>query len=232
MKKHYLLLLLAIAIVGCEPNEPYPGTGYVPEKAQPTANFTHTASGLTVKFTNQSKNASTYYWDFGDGKTSTEKNPTHTYKEAGTYIVALDAINGEKKNTQRKSVTVTVPTEVAVIGFRFDKVGLDGKYWTARLDDTGPVYISTWAEISPYRLYQSDTPKTIKFSSPIQLKNLSMHKTYTIYAHWSDKSNSGFTQRLKQTIYRDSELYRGYPTEITKKNNAGDTQVTLLLVWR
>ena len=59
-----------------------------------------------------------------------------------------------------------------------------------------------------------------------------MHKTYTIYAHWSDKSNSGFTQRLKQTIYRDSELYRDYPTEITKKNNAGDTQVTLLLVWR
>ena len=232
MKKHYLLLLLAIAIVGCEPNEPYPGTGYVPKKAQPTSNFTHTASGLTVKFTNQSKNASTYYWDFGDGKTSTEKNPTHTYTEAGTYIVALDAINGEKKNTKRMSITVKEPTEVRIVGIRFDKVGLDGKYWSIKLDDSGPYSIKTWLETEPIRLYQSETPQSYKLTNPTYLTNISKHKYYTLYAYWSDNSSKGFTQRLKQNIYRDTEMYNGYPTEITKKNNAGDTQITLLLEWR
>lgn len=45
--------------------------------------------GSTVSFTNTSVNASTYEWDFGDGITSTEKNPTHTYQTAGTYTVIL-----------------------------------------------------------------------------------------------------------------------------------------------
>lgn len=30
-----------------------------------------------------------YYWDFGDGDTSEEPNPIHTYKEAGNYTVTL-----------------------------------------------------------------------------------------------------------------------------------------------
>jgi Zn-dependent metalloprotease len=43
---------------------------------------------LHVNFTNLSVNGNSYYWDFGDGNTSTAFNPSHTY-QVGTYTVKL-----------------------------------------------------------------------------------------------------------------------------------------------
>ncbi|MCB0642642.1 MAG: PKD domain-containing protein, partial [Phaeodactylibacter sp.] len=47
----------------------------------------------TVQFENLSLNADTYLWDFGDGATSTEENPEHTYTDQGDYFVSLTATN-------------------------------------------------------------------------------------------------------------------------------------------
>jgi PKD repeat protein len=44
---------------------------------------------FTVQFTNQSENAVTNYWDFGDGSGSTDIDPAHTYTAPGTYDVGL-----------------------------------------------------------------------------------------------------------------------------------------------
>lgn len=44
---------------------------------------------LTVAFVNSSNYGYEYYWDFGDGFSSTEQEPTHTYTEAGAYQVTL-----------------------------------------------------------------------------------------------------------------------------------------------
>jgi PKD repeat protein len=43
----------------------------------------------TVTFTNLSKNATSYSWDFGNGEISTEENPQVTYNEAGNFTVSL-----------------------------------------------------------------------------------------------------------------------------------------------
>ncbi|MCW8898703.1 MAG: gliding motility-associated C-terminal domain-containing protein [Flavobacteriales bacterium] len=48
---------------------------------------------LIVNFSNNSQNTTTYFWDFGDGNTSTDFAPTHTYLENGTYVVVLTSIN-------------------------------------------------------------------------------------------------------------------------------------------
>ncbi len=48
---------------------------------------------LTVEFTNNTTNATTYLWDFGDGDTSTENDPIHTYASVGAYTVTLTANN-------------------------------------------------------------------------------------------------------------------------------------------
>ena len=47
-----------------------------------------------VNFTNQSFNAGSYIWDFGDGTSSTALNPSHTYQNAGLYTVSLIANGG------------------------------------------------------------------------------------------------------------------------------------------
>lgn len=52
---------------------------------------TTTCDGFTVQFQNQFVNnpEPTYYWDFGDGSTSTLPTPSHTYAAAGTYTYKL-----------------------------------------------------------------------------------------------------------------------------------------------
>jgi gliding motility-associated-like protein len=45
--------------------------------------------GKTFEFTNTSTNAFAFVWDFGDGNTSTDANPVHTYQQIGSYQVSL-----------------------------------------------------------------------------------------------------------------------------------------------
>jgi PKD repeat protein len=47
-----------------------------------------------VNFINNSINATSYLWDFGDSTTSTLTHPGHVYTTTGTYTVQLTAING------------------------------------------------------------------------------------------------------------------------------------------
>lgn len=64
-------------------------TDYIAVYANPVAGFNWDQSDLTVSFTNTSQNASSYLWDFGDGNSSTETNPVHSYLSSGTYVVSL-----------------------------------------------------------------------------------------------------------------------------------------------
>ncbi len=48
----------------------------------------------SVNFVNNSANAASYLWDFGDGNTSTQMNPTHTYATTGLFTVSLSADAG------------------------------------------------------------------------------------------------------------------------------------------
>ncbi|HVN52961.1 MAG TPA: PKD domain-containing protein [Anaerolineaceae bacterium] len=65
----------------------------------PKASFTPTNAaiqlGEPITFTNTSSGTMplSYLWDFGDGATSTETNPTHVYETVGTYTVSLKATN-------------------------------------------------------------------------------------------------------------------------------------------
>jgi hypothetical protein len=78
-----------------------------PTAAPPTVDFTFSVSGLTVLFTNNSKAAESWTWDFGDGATSTARNPVHTYATGGTWTVTLVA-EGTDGSTASMSVEITV----------------------------------------------------------------------------------------------------------------------------
>jgi len=64
------------------------------------------ANKLKVVFTDSSKGAVTYLWNFGDGNTSTIANPTHIYANAGSYQVMLTVFNGDCSHSKIKTVTV------------------------------------------------------------------------------------------------------------------------------
>ncbi|MCR9173796.1 MAG: PKD domain-containing protein [bacterium] len=53
------------------------------------ADFDLFTSFLTAQCTNTSTDATSYLWDFGDGNTSTDENPTHIYADTGDYVITL-----------------------------------------------------------------------------------------------------------------------------------------------
>jgi Zn-dependent metalloprotease len=77
------------------------------------ANFSASATSscnapFTVTFTNTSTNANAAQWDFGDGGTSTQYNPTHTYNLPGTYSVTLTASSACGTGTITKTNYITL----------------------------------------------------------------------------------------------------------------------------
>ncbi len=60
----------------------------------PQAAFSFTINELEVNFTDNSSNdPSTWHWNFGDGASSSEQNPTHVFAQTGNYEVCLTAAN-------------------------------------------------------------------------------------------------------------------------------------------
>lgn len=68
--------------------------------------FTSTVNNTTVDFTPSVTTATTYNWTFGDGNTSTQQNPSHTYSADGTYTVELIQSNGNCSDTITQTVTI------------------------------------------------------------------------------------------------------------------------------
>ena len=102
----------------------------------PKAAFAYENDGLVVTFTNMSKNADSYTWEFGDGQTSTEANPVHTYAENGDYSVVLTAKGegGEAKYSE----TVTLKTALIKIDGSFadwDAAIANGKAVSTKLEE-------------------------------------------------------------------------------------------------
>ena len=69
--------------------------------------MTELVAGMAVvPFNNNSTNASSYLWSFGDGSFSTEANPTHVYNELGTYQVILTVSNGNCSISEEKTISI------------------------------------------------------------------------------------------------------------------------------
>jgi PKD repeat protein len=78
------------------------------------ANQTSGAAPLTVHFYDQTQGAPTsWYWNFGDGNTSTVQHPIHTYYSQGTYTVRLTITNSYGSSTKTKTNYITVGQSVS-----------------------------------------------------------------------------------------------------------------------
>ncbi|MBP9188799.1 MAG: gliding motility-associated C-terminal domain-containing protein [Chitinophagales bacterium] len=93
----YFITLIAIDSDACIPND----TAYLTINVfdLPEAGFSFTPDSVSVfgfaNFIDQSTNASSWYWTFGDGTNSTLQNPTHAYPAAGNYTVCQTVTNAD-----------------------------------------------------------------------------------------------------------------------------------------
>ncbi|MDP6907964.1 MAG: M4 family metallopeptidase, partial [Flavobacteriales bacterium] len=70
----------------------------------------------TVSFTDMSINGATsWLWDFGDGNTSTQQNPTHAYASEGTFTVTLTATNNFGNNVVSQPNYITVERPIGPV---------------------------------------------------------------------------------------------------------------------
>jgi hypothetical protein len=79
------------------------GTDYTSTESTDAGSIVQVIKQLhPVEFTDSSTGADSVLWNFGDGDTSTERNPTHNYSSNGTFVVTLTAYNqfGEDSTTQ------------------------------------------------------------------------------------------------------------------------------------
>jgi len=81
---------------------------------------------LEVTFTNNSVNATEFFWSFGDGETSSEISPVHTYVGVGDYTVSLVVSNGSFTDTLTKANYINVFWPAPIANFSADPVeGID-----------------------------------------------------------------------------------------------------------
>ncbi len=118
-----IALTLMVIIIGCSKDED-PMTG----GTDPVASFqfeVNQSNFFEVSFTNFSQNATSYSWNFGDGNSSVEKDPTHTYSGAGTFMVTLTASNSTGESaTRTETINITDPNALLTL-----LAGSDSKIW-------------------------------------------------------------------------------------------------------
>lgn len=97
------------------------------------ANPTRGPVPLTVQFTDKSRGDITNWsWDFGDGGTSSEKNPSHTYRTVGTFTVKLTVRGPGGESSKTGTIEVT-PEEIR--SFEFEATAEQDKPATIPLPD-------------------------------------------------------------------------------------------------
>ena len=112
-----IIILFVITLIGVITWSDWGGEARAqdPLEAAFTADPTTGEAPLTVNFTDESTgNIEEWMWDFGDGGTSMDQNPTHQYSEAGSYTVTLNVVDDEQETdevVQEDYIEVTTASE-------------------------------------------------------------------------------------------------------------------------
>lgn len=130
----------------------------------PVASFSVSCGDLTCTFTDGSSDAegpiSSWAWDFGDGETSTEQHPTHTYAAAGTHPVTLVVTDG--RGSQASATASAILNAAPEAAFEHSCTMLSCAFTDLSRDDGGVV---AWAWTFPGATSSAPDP-THTFTGP------------------------------------------------------------------
>lgn len=148
--------------------------------ASPTSGY----APLSVQFSNQSTgNITSYLWNFGDGNTSTQENPNHTYQNSGSYTVSLTVSNGDLQDVKTRSncIQVNTPSEPTLSnGYVTPNPGISGDNFDFYVTYTDPA---------------GNTPSNVKLKLTTQTYSMSYVSgnvsSGAVYKYSTAISNSG-----------------------------------------
>ncbi len=149
---------------------------------------------LTVYFTDLSTNGPTqYYWDFGDGSTSTEKNPTHVYNTVGSFTVIHQSANFYGWGHSEKAGYISTYGSITFDGYTrlYDDNSLLPGATITIIDDQGD---TAGTCISNAQAYYS---VTVNDCTP---------KTYSLRGTMDGYSEITYTGLIYPDVFTDSEL--------------------------
>jgi PKD repeat protein len=143
--------------------------------------------GESIQFTSTSSgDITSYSWDFGDGETSTEQNPSHGYDMAGSYNVTLTVSNDFSSDTAVSQVQV-MATSLSVNIIMCSSVTSDKSYVVkpdATYNDYQPIYVylevkgfqqhhtssgfEFWVRLQNLKLFKPDGSLLLNLSNPLE----------------------------------------------------------------
>jgi PKD repeat protein len=80
----------------------------------PEAAFDYSLKKQVVTMIDESVDAKSYSWNFGDGVSSTEKNPSHTYASSGKYQIGLTVTNVCGSNSTSKEIKISYNDQLKI----------------------------------------------------------------------------------------------------------------------
>ncbi|MFT7113986.1 MAG: gliding motility-associated-like protein [Candidatus Azotimanducaceae bacterium] len=202
-------------VTSCSPRVPVVGS-----VAQGGASSLGFCSDMQVSFVNTSSNAEHYYWDFGDTlittDTSTQKEPTYTYNQAGDYEIMLIANPGtDCSDTTYLNYEVypeidvffIPPSPVCFYGGEFD-FELLGKF-----DSLNDDFLWDFGTVGVNQYSNEVNPSNVMFSEPgfhvvtVTVTSPSCNSTYSEIVEVLDSPDPFFEQPEDQCINNNNYTF-------------------------
>jgi PKD repeat protein len=190
---------------------------YISVDGPPTPDFLFDIQDFTVNFTDLSIDASSVNWHFGDGNTSNEPAPEHTYAAAGMYDVTLFANNSCGTDSLTQTVTIIDPIDP---GFTADTLqGCPGLMVTYTDTTSGNPVSWLWQ-------FEGGQPSTDTVQNPVVTYDTSGSFQTTLIVTTASGTSDTLTQN--NYIQIDSLPLAGFDIQYTLGNTTAEFTNTSL----
>lgn len=187
-----------------------------PPPDAPVSSFTFNATDLSVTFTDTSTgDIASWFWDFGDGTTSNEEDPTHAYQQGGTYTVQLTVGNAGGSDTSAQDVTINAPLALPVANFDFEVNNLDVQF----TDASSGQAINSWVwnfgdgatsnEQNPSHVYQNAGTYNVTLTVANASGPATVNKDVTVTAPTPNAPTSAFTFAAQDLTVQFTDMSTG-----------------------
>lgn len=228
-KMFFILIIITIMLSGCisqqksiNTNEPtlneqqqtQETVETIPSNNPPQAQFTYTNELYTVTFIDQSNDLDndplTYQWDFGDGATSIETNPVHTFDVSDTNLFDVSLVVTDGKDTDTYTGAVLFQTDLEILYYEghwyYDEESEDymGNF-TNYLGDISVKVTNNGnipAEITHGKLDTKQRGTDTRY--PLYSCDVYFDYTYTYEKTISGDSSDGLSQEIVITVLSDN----------------------------